>query len=175
MTTNFSNETRFCIRKDKDFDLRFISRSFRSIFQLKMMDRIRNLYSIDCCFLMSFQIFHSIEDLVLLYHSNNGSRLLLGRVVVLRIHVAGRPSISVRIELHMVGELGRSHVGISSVWQVSVTSAFDKNNILWKLFYSQWIFNWRKINPVENIAVAVVAMGEGWHNYHVSFLDKTIE
>lgn len=28
----------------------------------------------------------------------------------------------------------------------------------------------RKINPVENIAVAVVAMGEGWHNYHVRCL-----
>lgn len=24
----------------------------------------------------------------------------------------------------------------------------------------------RKINPVENVTVAVVAMGEGWHNYH---------
>lgn len=24
----------------------------------------------------------------------------------------------------------------------------------------------RRINPVENVAVAVVAMGEGWHNYH---------
>lgn len=27
----------------------------------------------------------------------------------------------------------------------------------------------RRINPVENIAVAVIAMGEGWHNYHHVF------
>ena len=31
------------------------------------------------------------------------------------------------------------------------------------------IFILEKINPVENIAVAIVAMGEGWHNYHVRF------
>lgn len=27
----------------------------------------------------------------------------------------------------------------------------------------------KKINPVENVVVAVVAMGEGWHNYHHVF------
>lgn len=28
---------------------------------------------------------------------------------------------------------------------------------------------YRKINPVENISVSIVAMGEGWHNYHHVF------
>lgn len=27
----------------------------------------------------------------------------------------------------------------------------------------------KKINPVENIAVSIAAMGEGWHNYHHVF------
>lgn len=27
----------------------------------------------------------------------------------------------------------------------------------------------KKINPAENIAVSIAAMGEGWHNYHHVF------
>lgn len=33
------------------------------------------------------------------------------------------------------------------------------------LFY----VNYRRINPVENVTVAICALGEGWHNYHHVF------
>jgi len=43
-------------------------------------------------------------------------------------------------------------------------------NFTWLVNSAAHLYGYRpydkKINPVENIAVAVVAMGEGWHNYH---------
>lgn len=36
-------------------------------------------------------------------------------------------------------------------------------------FFSCQLNYCRKINPVENISVSIVAMGEGWHNYHHVF------
>lgn len=30
-------------------------------------------------------------------------------------------------------------------------------------------YNYRNISPVENIAVSIAALGEGWHNYHHVF------
>lgn len=29
--------------------------------------------------------------------------------------------------------------------------------------------SYRRINPVQNLYVSIVAMGEGWHNYHHVF------
>jgi stearoyl-CoA desaturase (delta-9 desaturase) len=68
------------------------------------------------------------------------------------------------------------------MWNESWYVAFMSQAVLRYLFGLNftWLVNsaahmWgyrpydKKINPVENIAVAVVAMGEGWHNYHHVF------
>jgi stearoyl-CoA desaturase (delta-9 desaturase) len=31
------------------------------------------------------------------------------------------------------------------------------------------VWGYRRISPTENLSVAVLAMGEGWHNYHHVF------
>ncbi|KAL7016939.1 hypothetical protein ACKWTF_010206 [Chironomus riparius] len=67
-------------------------------------------------------------------------------------------------------------------WGESWYMAFMSQSVIRYLFSLNftWLVNsaahmWgykpydNRINPVENVAVAVVAMGEGWHNYHHVF------
>lgn len=37
------------------------------------------------------------------------------------------------------------------------------------VFDSIFCLNYRKISPVDNLAVSMAALGEGWHNYHHVF------
>lgn len=38
-----------------------------------------------------------------------------------------------------------------------------------KYFIYSHCFNFRTINPAENLLVSILAVGEGWHNYHHTF------
>lgn len=38
-----------------------------------------------------------------------------------------------------------------------------------RIFINRKSFNYRNIRSVENLSVAIAAMGEGWHNYHHVF------
>jgi len=40
---------------------------------------------------------------------------------------------------------------------------------LWNVFHLWWVFWCRSIKPTENLAVAIMSVGEGWHNYHHVF------
>ena len=88
------------------------------------------------------------------------------------------------IEYGIFCEQRRSHVRKSSVWQVSTffhtNLHLGSDNKLFifcriELFKRYAIENSsifvpsRNISPVENLSVAIITLGEGWHNYHHVF------
>ncbi|KAJ8928062.1 hypothetical protein NQ314_019409 [Rhamnusium bicolor] len=46
---------------------------------------------------------------------------------------------------------------------------FSLKLIILKIQYPNHFFYFRYINPAENLTVAILALGEGWHNYHHTF------
>lgn len=76
-----------------------------------------------------------------------------------------RHSLRTQLKFHMASKQCGASMGNTPLRQVNTRNVFVLASIR-NLCVS---FRHRKINPVENVSVSIVAMGEGWHNYHHVF------
>lgn len=127
---------------------------------------------------------HSHEIVALLHFARCNSVLLVGRNTFLGILLADCDSVHAFIEFYMAGEQCCSYVSVTLPMKLPSIEALDDNyidrigldcamtrrktpkhhGIDYALFFHRWGTRPydKKINPVENIAVSIAAMGEGW-------------
>lgn len=114
--------------------------------------------------------------------ASGDSNVLLERRILLVVLFTSCYPVHTELEFHLAGKQCSTHVGITTIRCVSISFRptcccvrtdrkiipFNRCNIF-RVNCCCQLDNCRKINPVENISVSIVAMGEGWHNYHHVF------
>lgn len=99
-----------------------------------------------------------------LHHTNIDSVLRMERKIVDIIFNCRLP-IRPFPQLHLVGQQRRSHLGNETIRQVSIIYDWKSPKITFTNIY----LSRRTISATENLSVATLTFGEGFHNYHHAF------